>query len=106
MTRNALILMAFFTLSGCGGEDDGGGGGGPEADAGACIPVTESITPPAGATLKFMDPCTVGQDAECETGLCYNFNQKGPHCSAACSQPCECPAPSVGCNNMGICKAP
>jgi hypothetical protein len=57
-----------------------------------------------GDTLPYMSPCD--DDAQCETGLCFPFNAKGPHCSMACGSPDDCPPPSTGCNNMGICKAP
>jgi hypothetical protein len=102
--RDAPIGLVLALLSGCGdpgtaADDDG-------ADAGDCTPVTEDLTPPEGATLKFMDPCVAGQDAQCETNLCYTFNMRGPHCTARCTQACECPPPSGGCNNMGVCKAP
>lgn len=52
--------------------------------------------------LPFLAPC--GEDEQCETGLCYPFNAKGPHCSKACSGPADCPAPSPGCSGKGICK--
>jgi hypothetical protein len=54
--------------------------------------------------LPFMDPCD--DDAQCVTGLCHPFNAKGPHCTKPCNGDDDCPAPSTGCNNMGICKAP
>jgi hypothetical protein len=57
-----------------------------------------------GGLLPFMSPCN--QDAECETGLCFLFPAKGPYCSKPCSVPADCPPPSTGCNNMGVCKAP
>lgn len=54
--------------------------------------------------VGYMDPCD--DDEQCETGLCHPFNAKGPHCSQPCSDPSDCPPPSPGCNNMGICKVP
>ncbi len=56
------------------------------------------------ALLPLMAPCN--DDGQCETGLCYPFNAKGPHCTKPCDGDGDCPAPSPGCNNMGICKAP
>jgi hypothetical protein len=56
------------------------------------------------AKLGFMSPCE--KDIECETGLCFVFNAKGPRCSKSCQNDSDCPAPSPGCNLQGICKAP
>ena len=46
------------------------------------------------------------EDAACETGLCYEFPAKGPHCTHGCETSQDCPPPSPGCNMMGLCKAP
>jgi hypothetical protein len=71
-------------------EDLGTGGGGGEGGA--------------PALLAFMETCS--NDEECETGLCHTFNAKGPKCSMPCQSDGDCPDPSPGCNNMGVCKAP
>jgi hypothetical protein len=69
-------------------EDDGSGG------------------PDAAATgdLPFLAACTASE--QCATGLCFNFNSRGLHCTHACESGAECAAPSPGCNNMNVCKAP
>ena len=72
-------------MTGSGGQGGGGGSGGAER-------------------LAYMSPCD--EDEQCETGLCFPFNAKGPHCTQTCSGPDDCPPPSTGCNNMGVCKAP
>ncbi len=77
---------------GAGGGDAGGGGASGGGGAGG------------SAKLPFMAPCS--GDDECETGLCYDFAAKGPHCSKTCTLDTDCPLPSPGCNLMGICKAP
>lgn len=69
-----------------------GGAGGADGGGGAEEPI------------GYMEPCD--EDEQCETGLCHPFNAKGPHCSQPCSDPSDCPPPSPGCNNMGICKVP
>jgi hypothetical protein len=111
--RLALLVLFLSPLAlapACGGDDDGGGGGGgggggdaaPAADAGSECEVT------GDDPLPFMCPCEVADD-RCDTtagDMCFNFNAKGPHCTRACSSPTDCPAPSGGCNNMGVCKAP
>jgi hypothetical protein len=77
--------LTVAASSGSGGSGGGGGAGGAEL-------------------LPFLSPCTTNE--ECETGLCHDFNAKGPHCSHACTVPEDCPPPSDGCNGMNICKAP
>lgn len=99
-----MVLVA--ALLGACGDQEASDGDTPGADGGSCTPVTESITPPEGATLAYMERCTVGDDDACETGVCFNFTSRGPHCTAPCTQACECPAPSGGCSNRGVCKAP
>jgi hypothetical protein len=54
--------------------------------------------------LPFLSPCTTNE--ECETGLCYDFNARGSHCSHACAVPEDCPPPSTGCNGMNVCETP
>lgn len=75
------------SASGGGGASSGGGSGG-------------------GATTKlgFLETCA--DDADCESGICHVFNAKGPKCTLACQSAADCPPPSPGCNNMGVCKAP
>lgn len=107
-----LLLVACGGAGGNNGDDGGrgmgmGDGGGlpPLSDGGACTPAPDAgVAAPPGATLRFMDPCT--DHNQCPTGLCFSFNMKGPHCSAPCTEPCQCPAPSAGCSNMGICRVP
>ncbi len=79
-----------------GAHDAGGNGAGGEGGsggAGGAIPL-----------LPFMSECE--EDAQCESGLCYQFNAKGPHCTVPCDSSKDCPLPSPGCNGMGVCKAP
>jgi hypothetical protein len=54
--------------------------------------------------IPFLCACMMNE--ECETGLCHAFNMKGQRCSQACGVDADCPPPSPGCNNMGVCKAP
>jgi len=58
--------------------------------------------------LSFLSPCSTSAGApQCPAGTsCDEFPAKGPHCSKACHVATDCPAPSPGCNMMGICKAP
>lgn len=52
--------------------------------------------------LGFLAPCETNE--QCETGLCHTFSQKGTFCTKACTLPADCPPPSNGCNNQGICR--
>ncbi len=56
------------------------------------------------AKLPFMSQCTTNE--ECETGNCHLFLQSGSFCTKSCQDVTDCPPPSSGCNNRGICKAP
>ncbi len=47
---------------------------------------------------------TCEEDADCDSGLCYGFNARGPHCTRTCDDADDCPAPSPGCNGKGVCK--
>jgi hypothetical protein len=59
---------------------------------------------PDAGLLPFMSPCE--KNEECVTGNCFPFNSKGPHCTKPCTQATDCPPPSTGCSNMGVCKSP
>lgn len=94
-----MTMVAALALGGaCGGDDDGGGSG---ADASAeCT---------GADPLPFMCPCTVMDVDPCDpanAGQCFEFNDKGPHCTHECETDDDCEAPSTGCNGMGVCKAP
>jgi hypothetical protein len=80
-------------------------------DASPYLPEPAEAGPDTGAGdggLSFMSPCSQAAGApQCPSGTsCDNFPAKGPHCSKPCHVPTDCPAPSPGCNLMGICKAP
>jgi len=58
----------------------------------------------ANTKLPFMSRCTKNED--CEANDCHLFSQQGSFCTKTCKTTEDCPAPSTGCNNRGICKAP
>ena len=92
-TRNLLLTLLWVAAAACGsGQDETG-----QPDA---APVADA----SGELLTFMTACETNE--QCETGLCFNFNSKGPHCTTSCIAPTDCAAPSPGCNNKGVCKAP
>jgi hypothetical protein len=96
-TMIVAVALALGGAAGCGGDDDGGGSG---ADA---APECTAADP-----TPFMCPCDTADDT-CDTaigGSCFDFNDKGPHCTHECTGAEDCEAPSTGCNGMGVCKAP
>ncbi len=88
----------------CSGKLPGVPGSGDAGSADALGVEAASDASPDSALLPFMSVCDA--DAQCDTGLCYLFAAKGQRCTRHCTQPTECPPPSTGCNNMGLCKAP
>jgi hypothetical protein len=104
----AALLGAACTVGDEGGGDhtggasnhtmDGGGGSGIDADT-ACA---------ASDPTPYMCPCQLEDDtcAAASGDLCWDFRAKGAHCTHACEVDGDCPAPSAGCNDKGVCKAP
>jgi hypothetical protein len=88
------VLLLMLAGGACGGGDDS-----------AAIPDADPLAPDVEVgSLSFLSTCDTNHPEECESGLCFNFNTHGPHCTMACSSPAECPAPSSGCSGMGVCK--
>jgi hypothetical protein len=90
--------------------DAGAGYGACVCDGGASPLLPEAGSGDAGAEaaagLQFMSPCDPTND-QCPPGTsCDSFPAKGPHCSKGCKGNADCPAPSPGCNMMGVCKVP
>jgi hypothetical protein len=95
----ALLLslgLAALAAAGCGADDgdddttgavDAGGGDAP-------------------SDLPFMSECDPALMNCADDLTCFSFNAKGPHCTHDCTLDTDCEAPSGGCNNMGVCKAP
>jgi hypothetical protein len=90
---HTLILISAMAFAAACGGDDGYGG---DADAGMCVPGT-------GAAALY-DTCTT--NADCDSCICHSYNMGGLLCTKACTNDNDCPAPSTGCNNMGVCKRP
>jgi hypothetical protein len=76
---------------GPGDRDDGGG-----MEAGSPDVSQDAIDQPLYA------PCW--DNAQCTTGICFAFGPKGQFCTKTCSSNADCPAPSLGCNGMGVCR--
>lgn len=89
-------------LAGSGASGGGGSGGGTSGGGGAGGG-TASLTT-STEKLGFLETCTMDED--CESGICHVYAAKGPKCTLTCQTAADCPPPSPGCNNMGVCKAP
>jgi hypothetical protein len=84
---------------GCG---QGGHGPGDRDDGGGAPP-----PPPPDAALDASDlpmgaPCW--DNAQCASGICFDYAVKGQFCTARCTTNADCPPPSLGCNGMGVCR--
>lgn len=95
------------SMGGSGGTGGGmGGAGGGMGGAGGMGGGTTTGTGGAGGGgggAAFGEMCAM--ETDCADGLvCFDFNQKGQHCTLECSSAADCPAPSSGCNGMGYCK--
>lgn len=90
-----------FGACDCDNAPPGLGGGPPANGSGGAV---GSGGAGGMSPLPFLSPCDTNE--QCETGLCFQFNAKGPHCSMPCENDEQCPPPSPGCNNMGVCKVP
>ncbi len=62
----------------------------------------------ATGPYAYMQTCTtIGTPGDCQAGLqCADFPAKGLYCTKTCTTAADCPAPSTGCNGMGLCQAP
>lgn len=90
--------------SGAGGTGGGAGQGGAAGQGGSGGGASTGGAGGSGSLLPFMAECTMS--SQCATMLCFQYNTGPMLCSKQCANDGECPAPSPGCNNMGICKKP
>jgi hypothetical protein len=76
-------------------------------DAGVIVidsgPEDTGAAAPDSGLAAFGAMCTRNED--CESGLCHQFGMRGQRCTYMCANG-MCPIPNVGCNNMGVCRAP
>ena len=70
----------------------------------SCVAGAPVVCDGSAGKLAFMCPCESAD--QCGTGNCFAFNQKGKHCTQACTVSIDCPSPSCACNNQGVCKVP
>ena len=75
------------------GEGGAAGDGGPNGGSDGSTD--------GGAGL--LGPCLVNED--CTSRLCHYYLGKGASfCTKPCTSDGDCPAPSPGCNQMGVCR--
>ena len=64
------------------------------------------LTAAADWTVEHSEWGDCEKDEDCESGLCFPYVAKGPHCTITCTMDSDCPPPSNACSGMGVCKAP
>jgi hypothetical protein len=81
----------------------GSGGQGPgDRDDGGGIETGAPDVAVDASNLPFGSPCW--DNAQCTSGICYDYKVKGQFCTQSCTTNADCPAPSLGCNGMGFCR--
>jgi hypothetical protein len=83
---------------GCG---RGGQGPGDHDDGGGMAPPPPDAAPDA-ANLPFGASCL--DNAQCDSGMCFDFTVRGTFCTKPCGSNADCPMQSLGCNGMGVCR--
>jgi hypothetical protein len=106
MAAHRATVARQATAASFRGSADGGAAAGGEAAGGEAAGGAPGTGGAGGAALAaYMEDCE--EDADCETGMCHLFNGQGVTiCTQACEGNGDCPAPSAGCNNMGLCRPP
>ncbi|HZF55176.1 MAG TPA: hypothetical protein VE093_41275 [Polyangiaceae bacterium] len=91
-----LAALSSIGLIHCGGDESAAE---CESPSGAAAP----------ASIDFGAACCA--DADCKTGTCATFANKGTGCSKACSADADCEGlnpggANLGCGGQGVCKIP
>lgn len=84
---------------GCG---HGGHGPGDHDDGGDAAPA-----PTPDAALDASDlpvGASCWDNAQCASGICFDYAVKGQFCTERCDANADCPDSSLGCNGMGVCR--
>lgn len=90
-----IVVLSLSMVAGCGDDSDTSSGG--------------ECTPPA-APAAFASECCA--DADCSSGKCGQFMQKGNRCTKTCTTDADCAdlmgpgSTNLGCGGQGICKVP
>ena len=84
---------------GCGPGDNGPGDRDEGGDAGPPPPPDASRD---ATDLPLGAPCW--DNAQCASGICFDYAVKGQFCTQRCWTDDNCPPPMDGCNGMGVCR--
>jgi hypothetical protein len=83
----------------------GGQGPGDHDDGGGLAPPPPDASPDATG-LPFGSSCW--DNAQCASGICFDYRVKGTFCTLTCSTNADCPPVSptlqLGCNGQGVCR--
>lgn len=102
--------MASGATTSGGGQGGSGGAASTTASSSttgsATSSTSSSATSSTGSAMGAIFGATCTVDADCASGLCATFMQKGMHCSVKCATSADCPPQSPGCGGQGVCKPP
>jgi len=93
-----------FTVDDAGvthGCNRGGQGPGDRDDGGGIESGAPDVAMDA-SNLPFGSPCW--DNAQCTSGICFDYKVKGTFCTQTCHSNADCPSSSLGCNGMGVCR--
>lgn len=79
----------------------GGQGPGDRDDGGGIETGAPDVAMDA-SNLPFGSPCW--DNAQCASNMCFDYKVKGTFCTKTCTTNADCPAASLGCNGMGVCR--
>ncbi len=114
-----VLMMAAVALAACGDDEGSGTTGGTTSgttstDTGTGGGGTGGAPGTGGGGGGGMAECTDGgpmylqactADADCAgCGTCFTYNNGMMLCTLQCAADADCPPPSSGCSNMGVCK--
>lgn len=66
-------------------------------------PVAKSAGSEAPVSTALAVGASCETDAQCASGLCYEFRERGKKCSQQCTTNSDCPSGGT-CNHHGYCK--
>src|SRR5450631_1971038 len=84
------------------GCNRGGMGTGDHDDGGGAPPPPPPDASRDASDLPFGSSCW--DNAQCASDVCFDYKVRGTFCSRTCASNADCPAPSPGCNGMGVCR--
>jgi len=101
-TADALCVLLVDDAGITHGCSTGGMGPGDQDDGGGAAP-----PPPPDAALDASDlplGASCWDNAQCLSGICFDYRVRGTFCTQRCWTNGDCPPPANGCNGMGVCR--